>query len=88
MKLSIASVLFFVLICLVCGQDLCDFDSYCQKFNKTYNNTYEFEMRKQIFLIKCNLLQDENSKNTEYQLAPNKFTDWTQSEIDGMCLYM
>ena len=61
-----------------------DFMKYISKFNKMYETTEEFEIRKELFRATDNFIKEANAKAGSYRAAHNKFSDWTDEEFDGM----
>jgi len=61
-----------------------DFMKYISKFNKMYNTTEEFEMRKELFRETHEFIKEANAKGGLYRAGHNKFSDYTQDEMDAM----
>jgi len=57
------------------------FDSWCNKFEKTYDSPSERNYRVGIFYTNLQHINKENAAQKSYKLAMNQFTDLTTSEF-------
>ena len=56
------------------------FVSYIAMHNKQYSNIEEFNMRKELYLQKDQLINEHNAAGHSWTLGHNKFSDWTHEE--------
>jgi C1A family cysteine protease len=74
------------LINLNYGQTDLEWQEFKQSFNKTYKNSTEESLRKQIWKDNLNKIKDYNSTATKdsYNLKINQFGDLTQAEFNNI----
>ena len=61
-----------------------DFMKYISKYNKMYNTTEEFELRKELFRATHNYIAEANAREGSYTAGHNMFSDWTAEEKNGL----
>jgi hypothetical protein len=57
---------------------------YLQEFGKNYLTQEETEARFIQFSKTHHMILEENQKNQGFELGHNKYSDWTQAEIDAL----
>ena len=62
-----------------------EFINFISKFNKSYPSLQEYEMRLEQFALRYAEVQaHKNDTTATYQVAFNKFSDWTEAEFSKM----
>ncbi|KAF8819470.1 cathepsin CPL [Cardiosporidium cionae] len=61
-----------------------EFSKYVAKYEKSYVDSYEYAMRKEIFKQNLLFIQKENAKENTYTLGETVFLDLTNSEFKAM----
>jgi len=59
-----------------------DFIQFIHDYNKSYITAEEFEMRFQLFVETELFINKHNHGNASHTVGHNKFSDWTQAEVD------
>ena len=80
MKITYAAALFAAAVSAIDLDEL-EFMNYASKFGKAYETLEEFIHRKEIFLVKNLLIKAHNSRPSNFRLGHNKFTDWSEEEM-------
>ena len=83
MKITYAAALFAAAVSAIDTDEL-DFMNYASKYGKAYDTVEEFIYRKEIFLAKNLLIKAHNSRPSNFKLGHNKFTDWSNDEMQVM----
>jgi len=67
------------------SQNEFNFMQYVAKFGKNYSNVGEWATRFNLWAEQHQIIEEHNAKEGEtFTMAHNQFSDWTQSEYDGM----
>lgn len=61
-----------------------EFMQFMSKHNKSYESLEEYEMRKALFEVKDAFIKEHNMRGHKYTVAHNKFSDYTQAEMDAL----
>jgi len=61
-----------------------DFKKFADKQHKSYKTVSEYKARKQQYLKRKADIDRSNQETTDFVLAENQFTDWTDDEITQM----
>ena len=61
--------------------------NYLAKFNKSYENQEEFEMRVNRYVQVDAFIQEHNETNASYTVGHNQFSDWTAAEYKNLLGY-
>jgi len=60
---------------------------YITKFNKSYNSMEEYGLRLAEFTKKDSLIKAHNAVETDFFLAHNQFSTWTDAEYKAILTY-
>lgn len=63
------------------------YSQYLSEYGKNYNNVDEYEMRLQIFSDNVRFINEENARQSDYELGINQFSDWTNEEYRRLLGY-
>ena len=61
-----------------------EFMQYVVEFNKSYESLNEYQMRKELFAAKNEFIKAHNATESSYKVGHNKFSDYTEAEMQKM----